>query len=289
MNAPDPIADERAEAEAILRRIGEARAGPVDIAEGALALASFDRPRVPWQRYRYHLSLLAGDLTEAVSAGWAGGRVGGAPPQHLLAQIMTEKHGYDGDRLTYEDLQNANLMRVIDRRRGLPVALGILYMHAARAQGWEAVGLTFPGHFLIRIGDHGDRAVIDPFNAGRALTPADLRELLQRTQGPEAKLAPDHYEAASDRDVLLRLQNNIKLRLIRDEQFERAARVVEAMLLFAPEQPGLWREAGRLHAHLGNLRAAIGALEHFLAMGQAGDRLRHEAAGLLRSLRAKLN
>jgi regulator of sirC expression with transglutaminase-like and TPR domain len=200
---------------------------------------------------------------------------------------MAERHGYSGDRQTYDDLQNANLMRVIDRRRGLPVALGILYIHAARAQGWKAVGLNFPGHFLIRLDGRGHRLILDPFAEGRVRTVADLRDLLRQTQGPDAELTPAHYETAADRDVLLRLQNNIRIRLIRDEQIERAVQVLEGMLLFAPDQPGLWREAGLLHAHLGNLRAGIAALEKFIAIG-AGTQ-RHDAAVMLQSLRARLN
>ena len=58
---------------------------------------------------------------------------------------------YDGDRLNYDDPGNADFMSVIDRRRGLPVALGILYLHrAARAAGFQAMGLNTPGHFLLR-------------------------------------------------------------------------------------------------------------------------------------------
>jgi regulator of sirC expression with transglutaminase-like and TPR domain len=112
---------------------------------------------------------------------------------------------------------------------------------------------------------------------------------LRRTQGDKAALSPEHYSAADDRDVLLRLQNNIKLRLIRDEQIERAVRVIEGMLLFAPDQAALWREAGLLHAHLGNLRAAIDALERFLVVAAETGADRHDAAVLLQSLRARLN
>src|SRR5437763_12610027 len=68
-----------------------------------------------------------------------------------LSTLMVGRFGYDGDRLSYDNPNNADLMSVIDRRRGLPVALGILYIHAARAAGLKAVGLSLPGHFLLRI------------------------------------------------------------------------------------------------------------------------------------------
>src|SRR3546814_19245031 len=85
-------------------------------------------------------------------------------------------------------------MRVIDRRKGLPVALGILYMHAARAQGWPAVGLNFPGHFLLRLERHGERAILDPFNEGRVHGATELLDLLKAMQGQDAELGPEHYQ-----------------------------------------------------------------------------------------------
>jgi regulator of sirC expression with transglutaminase-like and TPR domain len=88
-----------------------------------------------------------------------------------LTQVMAEEHGYNGDRQHYDDLQNANLIRVIDRRRGLPVALGILYLHAARAQGWRAAGINFPGHFLIAVEHDGERAHPRPVRARHADRP----------------------------------------------------------------------------------------------------------------------
>ena len=72
-------------------------------------------------------------------------------PASEPAEILAERHRLLGDDQTYDDLENANLISVIDRRRGLPVALSILYIHAARRQGWPVEGSNFPGHFLIRL------------------------------------------------------------------------------------------------------------------------------------------
>src|SRR5262249_18847230 len=142
-----------------LRDLGASGERILPIAEAALALASFERPRVGPARYREHLRVLARDVAQ--HAGAAGNLAARA---RALSEIILLKHGYSGDELTYDDLQNANLMRVVDRRKGLPVALGILYLHAARAQGWDSVGLGFPGHFLIRLSDGADRLTLNPFH-----------------------------------------------------------------------------------------------------------------------------
>jgi len=266
-----------------LRDLGASGERVLPIAEAALALASFERPRVGPRRYREHLRALARDVGR--HAGAAGDLPGRA---RALNEIILLKHGYSGDELTYDDLQNANLMRVIDRRKGLPVALGILYMHAGRAQGWETAGLAFPGHFLVRLSDGPERLILDPFHGGRICGAAELRELLKATVGQDSELLPEHYTLVSDRDVLLRLQNNLKARLIQAQQHERAVGVIETMQMLAPDFAELWREAGILHAQLGNMRAAAATLEQFVLRAPDGM-ARHQAAAMLQQLRSKLN
>ena len=179
-------------------------------------------------------------------------------------------------------------MRVVDRRKGLPVALGILYMHAGRSQGWDTVGLAFPGHFLIRLSDGPERLILDPFHGGQICGAAELRELLKATAGRDSELLPEHYTPVSDRDVLLRLQNNLKARLIQAQSYERAVGVIETMLMLASELAELWREAGILHTRLGNMRSATAALEQFVVRAPDGM-ARHQAAAMLQQLRSKLN
>src|SRR6266850_1096882 len=266
-----------------LRDLGASGEPILPIAEAALALASFERPRVGPARYREHLHLLVQDV--ARHAGAAGDLAARA---RALNEIILLKHGYSGDELTYDDLQNANLMRVVDRRKGLPVALGILYLHAARAQGWDSVGLGFPGHFLVRLTDGAERLILDPFHGGQICGAAELRELLKTMAGQEVELSPEHYAPVADRDVLLRLQNNLKSRLLQGGRHERALRVVETMLLLAPDLAELWHEAGMLHARLGNMRAAAAALEQYVVRAPDGMP-RHQAAALLQQLKSKLN
>jgi regulator of sirC expression with transglutaminase-like and TPR domain len=278
-----PEVFEPAECARYLRELGAATSPILPIGEAALALASFERPRVGLGRYRQHLAALARDVGR--HAGAAGDLTARA---QALNEIILLKHGYSGDELTYDDLQNGNLMRVVDRRKGLPVALGILYLHAARAQGWESVGLAFPRHFLIRLGDGPERLILDPFHGGQICEAAMLRELLKATAGQEVELTPEHYAPVSDRDVLLRLQNNVKSRLLQAGRQEHALRIIDTMLMLAPDLAELWYESGMLHARLGNMIASVGALEEFV--GRAPDGIaRHQAAAVLQQLKSKLN
>src|ERR1700682_925913 len=100
-----------------LRELGAAGSAALPIDKAARALAAFARPRVGLSRYRQRLATLARDVGR--HAGAAGDLAGRA---QALNEIILLKYGYSGDELTSDDLQNANLMRVVDRRKGLPVA-----------------------------------------------------------------------------------------------------------------------------------------------------------------------
>jgi regulator of sirC expression with transglutaminase-like and TPR domain len=273
--------------EAKLTRLGDLCAGDgqrLDLLEAALTLSVLRRGEpVDLAPFRQHVGSMASDLADLV-------RRRGAAPE-ALAEVIARSYGYRGDTDSYDDLQNADLVRVIERRKGLPVALSILYLDVARRQGWEAEGLAFPAHFLIRIGIDGARHVVDPFNDGTVRDAADLRGLLRQVLGPEAELSPQHFDPVSDRDVLLRLENNVRLRLANREDWPTAAQSLDRMLAIAPDRPELLFEAGQLNARLDKRRAAIAAFERFLDIeGTAGDpAVRERVSSLLQELRRGLN
>jgi regulator of sirC expression with transglutaminase-like and TPR domain len=256
----------------------------LDLLEAALALSLLRDGGAPdLSPLRQHVAAMSAAVADLV-------RRRGATPESL-AEVIARSYAYRGDSETYDDLQNADLARVIERRKGLPVALSILYLHVARAQGWHAEGLAFPGHFLIRVEIEGARHVIDPFHDGCVRDASDLRELLRRVAGSTAELRPEHFDPVPDRDVLLRLENNVRLRLVKREEWAGAAQSLERMLAISPDQPELLFEAGQLNSRLDKRRAAITAFERFLAVaGNRGDPgLRQRATALLQELRRGLN
>jgi regulator of sirC expression with transglutaminase-like and TPR domain len=267
-----------------LRRLARDDDTKIDLAEAALLLANREHPGIALADYREHLA----ELVTAVETAYGELPDRLAAKRQALASVIHDSFDYAGDRESYDDLQNANLMRVIDRRKGLPIALGILHIHCGRKLGWDICGLNFPGHFLIRLEDDADRMILDPFNNGVEVTVAGLRDLLKATHGTEAELSPAHYAIAGNRDILIRLQNNRKIRLLKADQIAPCLTVIEDMLLFAPGDAALWHEAGVLNAHLENLRAALIAFEHCLDLSDnPADRAR--VTRHIADLRARLN
>lgn len=253
------------------------------LAEAALALAVLEGGPRDMAPYRDHLAALAADLSrEAESADAVAGCA------VALCAVLYDRHGYHGDTETYDDLANADLTRVIDRRRGLPVSLGILAAHAARAQGWGLDLLAFPSHVLMRLECCGQRLILDPFDRAQVLSPADLRAFAKRTCGLNTEVQPAFFQAMDDRQILLRLQNNIKMRRLKAGDFAGALAVVDRMRLLAPDEAALWREAGELHARLGDFPSAIQALQGFVDRS-GEDRAKHAVSALLNELKNALH
>ncbi len=97
------------------------------------------------------LTAIARAAVDAAAADPAADRGDAEARRRVLAAVLHDRFGFAGDERSYDDPANANLIRVMERRRGLPVALGILWLHAMEAAGWGAHGIDFPGHFLIAL------------------------------------------------------------------------------------------------------------------------------------------
>ena len=271
--------------EQTLHATGEMNDDEIDLADAALALAALDQPEADLAPYRAHLN----DLAEAVGAKIPGGAEHNVMRRaRALADVIGYEFGYAGDEASYDDPKNADLMQVIDRRKGLPVTLAILYLDIARRLGWEATGINFPGHFLIRLERGAGRIIVDPFHGGAERSVADLRALLKQVVGLDAELAPTHYSPIGKRDTLVRLLNNIKIRALADGDAARGAEIIDRMIMIAPGAAFLLFEAGACHAQTGNLIRAATALEAFLASGPDAKG-REEAITLLRQVRQQLN
>lgn len=276
MVAPSPR-DHRARLSALADRVEG-----VELADTALALAGLDRPGATAEDYLDHLAGLGAELA-ASEAEDADGRA------EALATVMARRHRYRGDDQDDDQVSNANLMWVIDHRRGIGPALGIVYLEAARRAGWPADGLSFPGRFLIRVeGAGGDRAILEPFHGGRRLSAPQIRALLKEVTGARSELAPSLWSPLANRDILVRLQNDVKLRLLRCGRVDRALAVVEAVLLFAPGQTALWREAGLMHLRLGSPKPAQAALEQFVSR-TTNEPARRRTLQLLQEIRSGLS
>ncbi len=257
----------------------------IDVAVAAIALASINQPGLSSERYVHHLEVLCEEVGVRHMALLNSDAEDDVYTQlAALKHVIVDKHGYQGDVETYDNLENASLIRVIERTKGMPIALSLLYIHAALAQGWDVSGLNVPSHFLCRLEKDGSRVIFDPFAACAKLEAPDLRAIIKVALGENAELSAQYFEPASNREILIALQNNIKFRQIEAGDYKGALASVEAMRRIDPKEYRLLLDAGVLYARTRQRPAAIDALEEYIKLAPH-DRDRHEAAVLLQELR----
>ncbi len=270
---------------AFLIETGEREDSAIDLGLTALAMAAMTHPGISIDRYQFHLDKLCKDVKARHDELLAEGADDDAGAQlAALKHILSDRENYEGDIDNYDDLQNADLMRVIDRRKGMPIAIAILYIDVGRKIGFDIDGLNFPGHFLCRIGHGNHRLIFDPFSRCEVLDAPGLRQLIKRIKGMNAELSASYYEPATNREILIRLQNNIKLRLIEAGEYKDALNAVEMMRLIDPNEYRLLFDAGVLYAKTGRRAEAIEVLEKYLTI--ATDYYdRKDAEDILRQLK----
>jgi regulator of sirC expression with transglutaminase-like and TPR domain len=225
--------------------------------EAALALAALDHPRIDIARYRVLLAEMAEQLNLHRDAAR-----GVYDRAVLLAAVLAGQYDLRGDSENYDDPANADLIAVLDRRRGLPIALSILYVALARRIGWSAVGLNTPGHVLVLIGQAPASVVIDPFNAGAVVNRDEFAKLQSRGGASDGSLGG--VAALSNRAMLVRLVLNQATRARAAGQYERALVLYQRMTTVAPLLSHLWWDRAELERQLGQIVAARASLNAML-------------------------
>jgi len=230
-----------------LIRLGLVEDDQIVLDEAALSLALLDNPEADPAPYLKLLEAVADRL--AVTGA-------GADTPHAqgeaLAHVLGDLFGFMGDRDSYDDPANADLIRVIDRRRGLPVSLSILYVAAARRVGWHAEVLNVPGHVLVLVGGESAPVILDPFAGGAPVAPERLAAMLRDGDGS----AVQQVAAMPNRAVLVRLLLNQATRAEAAGKGRRALDLYRRMTALAPGHRLAWWESARLELMDGDIAAA---------------------------------
>ena len=243
----------RQEAECYLAEVGSGADDGFPLLEAAVACAVHEEP----SRDPGLARALAAEAGERLKA-----RLQRESPEEALAETMAGDLRLAGDIIDYDHPDNADVIAVSERRKGIPVALGVFYLDAARRCGLDVRGVDFPGHFLLRIETNEGPLALDPFSEGRVVLPSELtRRALHAGLTPgvaerlETLMAP-----ATDRGVLIRLQNNIFARAAAARDYGRAERSALRRALLDPRDHRPWLDVAAAREGQGALAGALEAL-----------------------------
>ncbi|MEG8055702.1 SirB1 family protein [Sphingomonas faeni] len=260
-----------------LIRLGLLDEDDIILDEAALSLALLDHPDTDPTPYR----ALIDAVSQRLDTVGRGARTA-EERADVLSEVLGEEFGFVGDRETYDDPANADLIRVIDRRRGLPVSLSILYVGAARRIGWTADALDVPGHVLVMVGAEAAPVIVDPFRGGMRVDHEALAALvLASTTGPAE--AVSHIATMRNRAILVRLLLNQATRAEQAGHGRRALELYARMTSMAPAYGHAWWERARLELVDGDVTAARGSLSAMLEITRDPE-LRRRVTDTLGSL-----
>jgi regulator of sirC expression with transglutaminase-like and TPR domain len=243
----------REEVEAVLTEAGQAKDDAFPLLEAAIACALHEDPTRDPQIVR---DLAANGVERAAQ------RLKTESPEEALAEAMAGDLRLAGDFFTYDHPDNADVLSVAERRKGLPVALGVYYLHVGHGCGLAVKGVDFPGHFLLRIETEEGPLALDPYSEGRVVLPSELtRRALHAGLTPNVADRLDRLMAPiSERAVLMRLQNNIYARAIHVRAFGRAERAALRRALIDPTDHRPWLDVAAAREGQGALAGALEAL-----------------------------
>ena len=283
MAAPDRFAELMARDEA-----------EIDLARACLLLAQDAYPGLDVEGYLGEIERFAARLRGRLQ----GGR--GAEERVVeLNQFLFDELGFHGNARDYYDPRNSYLNEVLDRRTGIPLTLSVLYLEVGRRIGLALEGVSFPGHFLVRLPLRGSMLVLDPFSGGEPQSETDLRARLRRVVPagatgpvPLEELPLDQFlEPAGKRQILARLLRNLKGIYREADKPERLLEVLNRMLMVAPEAHGELRERGLVYQRLECYRAALKDLSDYSSLEPDAPDIEDVRANVLElsALCARLN
>jgi regulator of sirC expression with transglutaminase-like and TPR domain len=253
--------------------------------EAAVAVAHAVEPDLDVQGVLSAIDALAVKLKNRIAADTA-------PLQRLryLNRYFFQELGFAGNVNDYYAPENSYLHRVLDSRRGIPITLALIYIEIAQQIGLEARGVSFPGHFLIKLKMPQGEVVIDPFN-GRSLSRDDLEERIEpyrRRHGltGDAEVPLGLFlQTATPRAVVARMLRNLKEIHRGAEEWPALLAVMQRLVILLPDDWDERRDRGLVRAELGDDDGAVQDLAAYVEHSPGADDVRaiSERIGELRA------
>lgn len=189
------------------------------------------------------------------------------PKLRLLNSFFYQDLGFAGNVNDYYDPDNSYLNKVLSTRRGIPISLAVIYMELAQQIGLDVKGISFPGHFLMKVSVQSGDIILDPFN-GTSLSREELEERLE-PYFAEQEEANKHSIAsflteAHPRTILVRMLRNLKSLFAEPPHWQQFLNVQQRLVMLLPDEITERRDRGLAYAKLDLPQPALQDLEAYL-------------------------
>jgi regulator of sirC expression with transglutaminase-like and TPR domain len=254
----------------------------IDLAEAALAIAATEYPALDPAYWIRTLDRLAGRVQ-------AGPHLSALANIAAINQVLFEEENFSGNTGEYDDPRNSYLNDVLERKKGIPITLSLVYTEIARRKGVPLAGIGFPGHFLVKHPGPPAEIIIDPFQRGEILAPADCSDLLKEHFGPEAELKAEYFATPTKKQVLARMLNNLKGSYYRRSNYPKVLTMIELSLATREDILTNMRDRGMVFFAMRRYSDATRELQTYLKLAEKEDPEVEEVLQLVGRLRGMMN
>ena len=224
--------------------------GDIKLEEAALVIAAETQPSFDIPEFIKHFD----ELADRYEHSYDTNTTLGISISSLIEFIHSEE-GFGGNEKDFYDLDNSYLNRVLETRTGIPITLALVHIALGSRLNIPVSGINFPGHFLVKYGDKPNELIVDPFS-GRVLSEPDCDTLLKQLAGPNAILKPQYLEIADNKDILIRVLDNLKKIFWQEKSWDRSKSCIERQMLLKPDQQEFLIQLGAVYEMQGNLPLA---------------------------------
>ncbi|MCI0401509.1 MAG: tetratricopeptide repeat protein [Gammaproteobacteria bacterium] len=242
----------------------------INLAEAALLIARIEYPDLEMDPYLRRLDELAAAVGAHLREDDSLVRTIAEMNRYLFEEL-----GFTGNREDYLDPRNSFLNDVIERKLGIPISLSVIYLEVGQRLGLPLVGVSFPGHFLVKLCLDSGEIVLDPFSGGLSLGKQDLEQRLKNLVGEDDPFEPDLerlLSAASKKEILVRMLRNLKSIYASRGNLNQALTVIDHILLIVPDEPEEIRDRGQIYDKMDCFKAAYFDYRRYLQLQPgAGD------------------
>ncbi|MDB5808917.1 MAG: hypothetical protein JWN94_1039 [Betaproteobacteria bacterium] len=261
----------------------------INLAEAALLIAAEEYRDLDIVDYLAQLDDIAAALKRRLRAD-----ISQADTIIALNRYLFDELGFAGDAANYYDARNSFLNEVLDRKRGIPITLAIMYIEIGHRVGLPVHGVAFPAHFLVKCPLREGTVVLDPYVKGVSLSFEELRKrvkALRNGQEPTRSMVAGMLVTASKREILARLLRNLKGIYSHHKEWMKALGATDRIISVMPELAEEYRDRGMIYLNLECFRAALFDFQAYLKMlpvARDADTVRQKVVEL-QALAARLN
>ena len=237
-----------------------------DLAKGALYIAAEDSPEVDVEESTTMLDNLAEEARERLNPCMD-------MPAKLraLGSYLGETQGYSDDVEDSFNPRNLYLDQVLSTKRGMPIALSLVYMEVGARLGMFFEIIDLPNRLVMRTPNQGEDIYIDPHHHSEIMTREECGKLTADDFGHEIYLSEEFFKPCTKRQLLVNLLSNLKMMHVRRRDYNHAIAAADRVALLDPYMGSNLKERAWMFYRTHSYSKAIEDLETYLDMNPVAD------------------